>query len=82
MFKLFFLTIQNHITTMYSVWPSARMPHNVLNMVRLAFQRSKFSVYYYVYLLLSSLFLALSAKCTIFFVGSWLCVLCHSRMQI
>ncbi|RAJ24528.1 hypothetical protein LX77_02082 [Gelidibacter algens] len=42
---------------------------NDLNMVRLAFQRSKFSVYYFVYLLLSSSYLALSAKCTIFFVS-------------
>jgi len=41
---------------------------NGLNMVRLAFQRSKFSGLHYVYLLLSSLVLALSAKCTIFFV--------------
>ena len=37
-------------------------------MVRLAFQRSNLSIYYYVYLLLSSSFLALSAKCTIFVV--------------
>ena len=44
------------------------MKHNGLNMVRLAFQRSKFSGLHYVYLLLSSSFLALSAKCTIFFV--------------
>jgi hypothetical protein len=44
------------------------MKHNGLNMVRLAFQRSKFSIYCYFYLLLSSLILALSAKCTIFFV--------------
>ena len=42
---------------------------NGLNMVRLAFQRSNFSILHYIYLLLSSLFLALSAKCTIFFVG-------------
>ena len=38
---------------------------NGLNMVRLAFQRSNLSVYYYVYLLLSSSLLALFAKCTI-----------------
>ena len=37
-------------------------------MVRLAFHRSYLSIYYYVYLLLPSSFLALSAKCTIFFV--------------
>ena len=42
---------------------------NGLNMVRSAFQRSKSSVYYFVYLLLSSSYLALSAKCTIFFVS-------------
>jgi len=44
------------------------MLHNGLNMVRLAFQRSIFSIYNYVYLLLLSSYLALSAKCTIFFV--------------
>ena len=42
------------------------MTPNGLNMVRLAFQCSKFSIYYYVYLLLSPSYLALSAKCTIF----------------
>jgi hypothetical protein len=39
-----------------------------LNMVRLAFQRPKLSIYNYVYLLLSSSVLAPFAKCTIFFV--------------
>jgi hypothetical protein len=38
-------------------------------MVRLAFQRTNLSIYHYVSLLLSTSFLALSAKCTIFFVS-------------
>jgi hypothetical protein len=42
-----------------------------LNMVRLAFQCSNFSNYYYVSLLLSSSILVLSAKCTIFIVIAW-----------
>ena len=50
------------------------MVANVPNMVRLAFQRSNFSAYYYVYLLLSSSILVLSAKCTIFFVSK--CFFC------
>ena len=41
---------------------------NGLNMVRLAFWNASFSTYYKSYLLLSSSILALSAKCTIFFV--------------
>ncbi len=46
------------------------MEANVLNMRRLAFYHSNLSIYYYVYLLLSSLILALSAKCTIFLLGN------------
>jgi len=48
---------------------------NGLNMVRLAFQHSNFSIYYYVSLSLSSSYLALSAKCPIFFVGCCLFIL-------
>ena len=44
------------------------MVANGLNMVRLAFQRSKLSIHHDVYLLLSASLLALSAKCTIFCV--------------
>ena len=44
------------------------MVYNGLNMVRLAFWNASFSSYDYFYLLLSSSYLALSAKCTIFFV--------------
>ncbi len=44
--------------------------YNGLNMVRLAFQHSNLPIYYYIYLLISSSILALSAKCTIFFVGN------------
>jgi|GEM_PF-6012107 len=40
------------------------------NMVRLAFQHSKPSIYYYVYLMLRYSYLVLSAKCTIFYVGN------------
>ena len=42
---------------------------NVLNMVRLAFQRSNLSIYYNAYLFLPYSFIALSAKCTIFVVS-------------
>jgi hypothetical protein len=48
--------------------PLLSIAYNDLNMVCLAFQHSNFSIYYYVDLLLSYSFLALSAKCTIFFV--------------
>ncbi|WP_297708045.1 hypothetical protein, partial [uncultured Eudoraea sp.] len=43
--------------------------HNDLNMVRLPFQRTNSSIYQYVYLLLASSILSLSAKCPIFYVG-------------
>jgi hypothetical protein len=65
-FFLIFLSIFKSIY--YCSMVFLRLAYNGLNMVRLAFQYSKLSIYYYVYLYLSSSFLALSAKCTIFFV--------------
>ena len=50
------------------MWFKILMKSNGLDMVRLAFQRSNFSIYYYLYLFLSSSLLAPSAKCAIFFV--------------
>jgi len=41
---------------------------SVLNIVRLAFQCSNLSIYFYIFLPLLSSLLALSAKCTIFIV--------------
>ena len=58
------------------------LPVGGWNMVRLAFQRSNFSIYYYVCLFLLSSFLALSAKCTIFFVSNWAFFIVYYRLSL